>query len=284
MIQQQQMASGQIMPPPPGGYKGVGMPPQTGGMQVGDTTNPVAMPPPAPGQGGGPTSPFAPVQGVQPPMPPEMAGDTQYARARPADYQSVQGFADQANQQARRNIDPMQEQQSRRMSQDLINKGIDPSSEQGMAMLDQQNRNFTDQDQSALFNALQFGQGIQQQAFGQSATNAQMGNQMTQAGWQRDLANRGMDVQQYGMDQQYGLGMGQLDTLRQGQDFNQMIGLEGVDFRNRAYGDQRSDYQDALTMSLMGMTPIPGVIGYDPSGLAGTQIGASQGGGLLGQI
>jgi len=138
-----------------------------------------------------------------------------------ADYQGVQGFADQAYEQARRNLDPQQEQQRRRMEQDLINKGIDPSSEQGMAMLDQQTRNFTDQDTSAMFGALGFGQGIQNQTFQQSLA------------WQ-------------------------------GQDFNQMMGLEGLQFRDRQYGDSRSDYQDALTMALLGMTPIPGAGQYSP--------------------
>lgn len=329
----QVMPDGQ-QPPIQGAYPGAGMQPPP------DPNNPnmnIPMPP-APGQGGGGTSPFAPVSGTYPATPatPGAApgaidpigsvrgnvrtGVAETAGAKPADYQSVQGFADQAYAQARRNIDPQQEQAGRRMEQDLINKGIDPRSEQGMAMLDQQNRNFSDQDNSANFAALQFGQGIQQQAFGQDLQNRQMTNQMTQANMQADIAKRGQnlnqygidvgartaqgaqDVQRYGMDQsfnlgmsgqdlqryqgdqKFGLGMGQLDMQRQGQDFNQMIGLEGIDFRNRAYGDKRSDYQDALTMSLMGMTPIPGVVGYDPSNLAGTQLGSSAGGGILSTI
>ena len=39
----------------------------------------------------------------------------------------------------------------------LVNKGIDPSSPQGMAMLEQQNNNFTDQNNAATVGALQFG-------------------------------------------------------------------------------------------------------------------------------
>jgi hypothetical protein len=239
------------------------------------------------------------------------------ARAGPADYAGVQQFTDQAYQQARRNLDPMQAQQNRRMQQDLINKGVDPMSEQGKGMLDQMQRQQADQNSKAMFDAMQFGQGVQQQMFGQSLANRQMQNQMTQANIQADIARSGQDLQRYGMDQQfalgrsgqdlqrygmdqqfalgqsgqalqrygmdqqYGLGMGQLDVSRQGQDFAQMLGLEGIDFRNRQYADKRSDYQDALTMSLLGMTPVPGAGQFDPSGLAGQMIANSGGGGLL---
>ena len=244
--------------------------------------------PPAPGQFNGQNSPFAPVAGTQAPPPFNPGDGTQFGgqstvnpQAGPADYQGVQGFADQAYQQARRNIDPMQEQQGRRMEQDLINKGIDPSSPQGMAMLDQQNRNFADQNNSATFGALQFGQGMQQQMFGQDLQRSQLAGQMQLGQWGNETTQRGQDVQKYGMDLNNKLGMGQLDVQKQGQDFNQMMGLEGTQFRDRAYNDSRSDYQDALTMSLMGMTPVPGTVGWDPSGMAGQQMQNSAGGGFF---
>ena len=246
--------------------------------------------PPAPGQNLGPNSPFNAVPATQGPPGTNMAGGGSFAgqstvnpQAGPADYAGVQGFADQAYEQARRNIDPMQDQARRRMEQDLINKGIDPTSAQGMGMLDQQNRNFTDQNNAANFGALQFGQGIQQQMFGQDLSRSQLAGQMQQSQWQNQTAQRGQDVQKYGMNLQNRLGMGQLDMARQGQDFNQMMGLEGTQFRNRAYNDSRSDYQDALTMSLMGITPVPGVVGWDPAGLAGQQLGQG-GGGIIGAL
>jgi hypothetical protein len=264
----------------------------------------------------------------------------------------VQGFADQAYQQARRNIDPIQEQQGRRMEQDLVNKGIDPSSAQGKAMLDQQNRNFADQDSAASFGALQFGQGVQKQMFDQSMQNTVQAGNMQQAAWNRDVATRGQDVNRElgirgqdvqrdlgmgglnvqrelglgGMGLQRDLGMGGLDVQRelghlnvgaqrdlgfgglnvqrelglggqqvqrdlgmgglnlqqQQQDWAQMMGLEGVDFRNRAYNDNQDKYYDQLTMSLMGMMPIPGTVGYDPTDLARQQIVSSGGGGFFG--
>ena len=338
-------ASGGLPPtlPPSGAYQQGAMPP--GGIQPAPAPGEAAAlpPPPPPGQHTGGTSPFAPVQGMRPPTGPagvegpefgdprvrapgqadigpgtEFGGQTTMnAQAGPADYQGVQGFADQAYTQARRNLDPQQEQMTRRMSQDLVNKGIDPSSPQGKAMLDQQNRNISDQNSKASFDALRFGQGMQQQMFGQDMARTQQAGQMQQAKWQADLGRSGQDIQRYqgdqqfelgkmgqdlqryGMDQQYdlgqsgqdlqrygmesqfNLGMGNLDMRRQGQDFNQMLGLEGVDFRNRRYNDSRSDYQDQLTMALMGGTPVPGAANFDPSGLAGTQIGNSAGGGLI---
>ncbi len=202
------------------------------------------------------------------------------AQAGAADYQGVQGFADQAYQQARRNIDPMQAQASRRMEQDLVNKGIDPMSEQGMAMLDQQNRNFADQNNSATFGALQFGQGIQNQMFNQAFQNTQQAGNMQLGQWQNQTAQRGQDIQKYGMDQNFNIQSGQLDMARQGQDFNQMMGLEGVDVRNRAYNDKQSQYYDQLTMAMMGI-PIPGYGGYNPTDLAKQQIAGSAGGGFF---
>jgi hypothetical protein len=301
---------GADVPPTPYPMPGIGPPGQGGapGMAL----------PPAPGQGGGPTSPFAPVGSTAPATPPQappgpmdaqLGAGTRFggqttvnAQAGPADYQGVQGFADQALEQSRRYLDPQQEQQNRRMQQDLINKGIDPMSEQGRGMLDQMGRQQADQNSKAAFDALQFGQGIQQQMFGQDMARTQQAGQMQQALWQAqlgksgqdlqrygmnqqfELGKSGQDLQRYGMDQQYGLGMGQLDMARQGQDFNQMLGLEGLQFRDRVYGDKRSDYQDALTMSLLGMTPVPGSAQFDPSGLAGTMMGNSAGGGLIGGL
>ena len=277
-----------------------------------------AVTPPAPGMAGPPPGAKYPVPpgspapppaiGAMPPAPPtgRLGSGTQFggvgtvgAQAGPADYQGVQGFADQAYSQARRNIDPAQAQASRRMEQDLINKGIDPSSEQGMAMLDQQNRNFADQDNSANFAALQFGQGIQNQMFNQGMANTQQAGNMQQALWQAqnqrystdaqkygidvgaNTARNAQEVQRYGIDQNTGIAQGQLNLATQGQDFNQMMGLEGVDFRNRAYNDKQDQYYDQLTMAMMGI-PIPGYGGYDPSGLASDQMATSGGGGIFG--
>jgi hypothetical protein len=320
----QQTAGNLPLPPAnnPAGTPNVGavanLPPQTGG---GD---PLPPPPTAMSPAPGPYSPFGnnPQQVTPPnlqdfmnkgvgawsginPAEKNFYGGQQIAGADPsqADYASVQGYADQAYQQARRNLDPIQQQQSRRMEQDLINKGIDPTSAQGKGMLDQMQRQQADQNAAASFGALQFGQGIQNQMAQQEQQKAQLAGQMQQGLWnqqlgasgqglqyalgqmQNQLGLAGLQNQQYGMNLQNQLGLGQLDLARQGQDFGQMMGLEGLQFRNRQYGDQQQQYQDQLTMALLGMTPIPGVTPIDPSGAFGdTLASAGQNQGLLGRF
>jgi hypothetical protein len=201
------------------------------------------MPPP-PGNQPGQYSPFQ----TQPaPTPPSNAMPTPPSGG--ANYGDVQSYSDQAYDESRRYLDPQQEQEQRRLQQDLINKGIDPNSAAGMRMMDDMSMRQGDQNSAAAFNSLQFGQGIQ--------------DQYTQQG----LANKGINTQRYGMDLGDRFNMGQLDVARQGQDFNQMMGLEGVDFRNRAYNDNQMKYQDQLYMAMLAQNPIPAgsqVNPYDP--------------------
>jgi len=266
------------LPPPPG-------PPGAGGQFQGGNT-PFAPVPQTPG-----AMPATPPPG---PMAASLGSGTSFggqgtvgAQAGPADYQGVQDFTDQAYQQARRSLDPMQEQQSRRMEQDLINKGIDPTSAQGQGMMDQMGRTQSDQNNSAMFGAMQFGQGMQQQMFDQSMQNTQQAGTMQQALWNAQGTQAGQNVQRYGIDtgastaaaqtamqgqlgdQSFQLGMGNLDMNRQGQSFGQMMGMDAAQFRNTQFNRQGEQYQDALTMSLMGQTPIPGVQPSNPAGIAG---------------
>lgn len=100
-----------------------------------------------------------------------------------------------------------------------------------------------------------------------------------------NLGMAGIEAGNYRADLQHQLGMGNLDMQRQGQDFNQMLGLEGIDFRNQQYQDMQGQYQDQITMALMGMTPVPGVNAIDPNGAFGTTIssaGSNQG--LFGRV
>ena len=216
-----------------GSGAGYGDPPYTNQPTPGDP--PPNIHPPAPDDGTGlppgNQGPLPPGGGTVPP-PGTDPGGTQFGGQ--ADYGSVQQYADQAYENSRRYLDPMQEQQNRRMEQDLINKGLDPNSEQGRAMMDQMQRGQSDQNSQAMFNSLGFGQGIQDQYFQQG-------------------------------------------FAQQGQDYNQWMGLENLGYRNQMYGDSRSDYQDALTMALMGMTPVPGMTPQNPAGYAGQQGGYQPG-------
>lgn len=261
----------------------------TGGMGNSPWSTPPPIAPPVQG-GGMPPPPQNGAPNAQW-MPQGYTGGTSFggqsttgAQAGAADYAGVQGFADKAYEQARRNIDPMQEQASRRMEQDLINKGIDPSSEQGKAMLDQQNRNFTDQNNAATFGALQFGQGIQNQMFGQNMANVQQAGQMQQADWANQRNNQNVygqkygaelgadvgwgniglgynanDINRYGMDQRYNLGLLGNELGRQQQDFNEVIGYDNMGYRNDQFNRQGNQWQDQMFLALtQGMPPYGG--------------------------
>jgi len=212
----QQQADFQARFPDGFGTGGAGVmpgPPTVGGTDPGGTDGGGSqMPPP---NGTNPQGPYDQWPSAQP---------------SPADYQSVQDYADQAHSAARRYLDPQQAQQNRRFDQELINRGIDPNSEAGRLAADQLAREQSDANNAASFSALGFGQGIQQQMFGQN------------------YQNRGMDLQQ------------------QAQDWSQMMGLEGIDFRNRGYNDSLQMYQDQLLMAMLYGTPIPGGSQTNPYG------------------
>lgn len=280
--------SGQWRQPAPvewGSPQNSGMPPPPGGNMQ-SPPGQYQPPPGAPGgMGQSPWSTLPPVAGGtagnQAPdatwMPQGYGSGTQFggqsttgAQAGAADYAGVQGFADQAYQQARRNIDPMQEQQGRRMEQDLVNKGIDPSSPQGMAMLDQQNRNFADQNNSATFGALQFGQDIQDQMFNQDFMNTKQAGDMAQGMWGNQRNQQNVYGQKYGNelnagvgyanigsndrrnDQLYNLGLGNLELGRQGQDFAETVGYDNMDYRNDLFNQNQSNWQNTFISNLMG--------------------------------
>ena len=250
-------------------------------------------------------------------------GGQQIAGARPdqADYNAVQGYSDQAYDYSRRYLDPQQAQQNRRMQQELINKGVDPNSAQGQEMQKMLGMQQADQNNAAAFNAMQFGQGIQNQMAQQGLAQQGLAGNMQQALWNAQLGAKGQglqwelgrmanamqgrgldlqgqianqqyslgrssqDLQRYQADLQHQLGMGGLDLQRQGLDFNQMMGLEGLDFRNRQYDDRQQQYQDQITMALMGMTPVPGMTPIDPNGAFGTTLQSAAGNtGILGRL
>ena len=167
---------------------------QGGGAPATPPTPPTAMNPP-PGQysqwgnNPAPVTPPTPVQGPDGanigagngagnfnnwnPGAVNQYGGQQIAGATPsqADYQSVQGYADAAHQNARRYLDHQQDMQNRRMSQELINQGIDPNSAQGQERMKMLGMQQADANNAAAFGAMQFGQGIQNQMSQQELAN-----------------------------------------------------------------------------------------------------------------
>ena len=99
-------------------------------------------------------------------------GSPQTAQAGPAQFDSMREYQDQAFQHGMSRLQPQIDQQNRRAAQDLVNRGIDPASAAGRNMLDQNARNQNDLRSSMLTQAMRLGLQAQNQAFGQSANNA----------------------------------------------------------------------------------------------------------------
>jgi hypothetical protein len=202
-----------------------GMPPQqqTGGMPPSDPIVAAGMPPqgnempPEQNQwsSGDPTNPYSPWST----MPPDQAN-----------YDQMQGFSDQAYDYSRRYVDPQQDQDQRRIQQEMVNKGIDPNSAQGMEMMNQMSMRHGDQNDASAFGAMGFGQGIQNQMFNQ------------QLGW------------------------GNLELGRQQQDFGEILGYDQIDYRNDQYNEMNNRWDQSLAMNMAGYQPPYGSTPTDGSG------------------
>ena len=237
---------------PEGGYAGTGTPP------VVDANT--GMPP----EQGMPPNQQSPWTNLVPPPPPSggTGSGTQFggvgtvgAEANAADYQGVQNFADAAYDNSRRYLDPQQGADRRRYQQELINKGIDPNSAMGREMSDQMARQHGDQDSAAAFQAMGFGQGIQNQMFNQDFMNTQQAGNMAQGQWNNENMAAMRNLQRYGMDQNYGLGQGALDVQRQSQDFNELVGYDNIDYRNAMFNRQGDWRDDDIRLQMMGFQP-----------------------------
>ena len=226
-------------------------------------------------------------------------------QANPADYGSVRGFADQAYDQSMRYLQPQMESQNRRFDQQLINQGLDPSSEAGRLAADQLARGQNDLQSKAAFDALTFGQGLQQQMYGQDLERSRLatqnqanrwgalgdrfgtqagiyGNQLgfgsnifgAQAGMYNNQAsnNAAMHNAQLG----FNADMGRLDVLRQQQDWNQNMDMEKLNQWQAGFNRDNDRWKTDLGMKLAGFGDMPnytmgqpGTPTQDPAAWAG---------------
>jgi hypothetical protein len=118
-------------------------------------------------------------------------------------------------------------------------------------MMDNQYQRHGDQNSGAAFDSMQFGQGIQKQMSDQELANQGIARDMQLGSWQNDYQT------------------GQLDVAQQGQDWNQMMGIDDRKFRNASYDNQNQQYQDFLTMSMLSQNPVPGATQVNPDGTTG---------------
>ena len=249
----------QPVPPPPGGGAG-----GAGGGSASSTWEPWS--PEASNQYGGQT-----IAGHQPSQ---------------ADYNSVQQYSDAAHENARRYLDPQQEMQNQRFDQELINKGIDPNSDAGQKAAQQLSMQQADADNAAAFNAMQFGQGIQNQMFDQSQQQAGLAGDMQKALWDAQLGGRGQEAQydvgmagveanKYGAKLAHQLGMGQLDVSRDTNQWNKTQDLWQNNFQTKSYNDS----MDMMRLALLkgNMAPAPNAPSLDPNSPYANETGQSGG-------
>ena len=188
---------------------------------------------------------------MPPPVQTNQYGGQQIVGSTPsqADYASVDRYSDAAHDEARRYLDPQQAQQQRRLSQEQINRGVDPNSAQGQEMGDMLSMRQGDQNNAAAFGAMQFGQGIQNQMSQQELANQALGGQMQQGLWNAE--------------NQYG----QLDFQQNMGEHTQMMDMLG-------YGQQDRMLQDALYNQQYSSVPLPSFSATNPYAPANTMMGA----------
>jgi hypothetical protein len=248
---------GGAIPPPPGGD------PQTPG---GDPQTPGGDPQ-NPDQGTGFTprefnlDPFNPTPSapwLDPNIPTTVGGVSAVdPNAQAFDYNEVGDFSQAAYDNAMRALEPQMQAQDERFAQDLINKGIDPNSEAGQRALANKTRQQSDLQSKAAFDALGFGQGMQQQMFNQAATRSGMANSLLGQQWQ--LGQRGHEFDQ------------SLASKLQDQAFQQAMGLEGLNYRDYLTYLDEQRYRDSLAMAMAGRGPGPSYTTGSPGLVTGYQ-------------
>lgn len=171
-----------------------------------------------------------------------------------------QGYEDAAMGAARRNLDPTWERNQKTFDQQMLNKGVSAGSEAYNEAFDNFNRSKNDQYNSAAFNAMQFGQNAQNQAFSQNLANAnlsQQGNMFNASNaLNADIFNRNLDTgnQQFNIgtamnaDQFNANNLMNTGMFNNNFDLNEMSTLANLemargdrDFRDLSYQDTRID-------------------------------------------
>jgi hypothetical protein len=120
-----------------------------------------------------------------------------------------------------------------------------------------------DQRNAAMFNALGFGQGIQNQMSQQELANQGLAGQMQQALWANQLGAKGQELQRYLGDQNFALGNAGLamqskianmqnQTARYGTDLQYQLGLGGQDLTRYGMDLQNQLGQGQLDLSREG--------------------------------
>lgn len=201
---------------------------------------------------------------------------TERAQAGQFDVNAFRPFADSVYSEATRQLDPMMQQREADFRQRMVNQGLAEGTEAYDNAFANFSRERNDAYSSARNQALSQALGAQNQFFGQSAANAQMGNQMGQFNASNSLQAQGMNLQDrnsllglglqaqgMGMqDRQFGANLGQQAQLANASNwlqgmglgegyrqFNANLGQRESEFgRNFGFGQERADMQDLMAL------------------------------------
>lgn len=115
---------------------------------------------------------------------------------------AFQRYEDQAYSAAMGRLEPQFDQQMARFEQDMASRGIPVGSEAYNSALAQIQQGQGDATQQAIFNAMGFGLGAQNQSFQQDYARSQLANALLQAQWQKELGWGNIGLGQQGLQLQ----------------------------------------------------------------------------------
>ena len=184
------------------------------------------------------------------------SGKATTVEVAPPDYETFSEFSDAAYDASRRYLDPTLERMRNQYEQGLINKGIDPNSEQGQEALTRYMTQVSDLESKASYDALREGAGYQQQLWEQGFGESQLANALLRAqiASQAQMygADRSAGASMYGADRglegllarldetgrQFDLGLGQRES-----EFGRTLGQRESEF-SRNYGLDRDRFSE----------------------------------------
>lgn len=153
-------------------------------------------------------------------------------------------FADAVYDESTRQLDPMFQQREADFRQRMVNQGIAEGSEAYDKAFANFSRERNDAYGSARNQALAQALGAQNQFFGQSATNAQMQNQMGQFNAANSLQAQGMNLQD--RNSLLGLGLQAQGMGMQDRQFGANLGLQYGQLGQQAQSQNASNWLQAM--------------------------------------
>ena len=176
---------------------------------------------------------------------------------------AFQNYQDAAYQQAQRNIAPQQEAQGKAFEQQMVNKGIPAGSKAYNLAQAQMQRGQNDQNNSANFQSMQFGQAAQEQAFGQDYKDRSLAQNQNQFGRSLNEGGRQFDVGMSQRESEFGRNFG---LGEQQADVSNMFGMADMALKYGNFANQGIMSDANLAQGQLGSAPNSGVNNIDTQG------------------